>query len=48
MRGLMLTVPLSALPDPPAAPAYCGTSIMSMNGDLAGASKRLPGTIGSW
>jgi hypothetical protein len=43
-RGLTVTVPVSA----PPAPAYTGTSIMSMKGDLAGASKRLPGTIGSW
>ena len=30
------------------AVAYTGTSIMSMNGDLAGLSNLFPGTIGSW
>ncbi len=43
-RGLTVTVPVSL----PPAPAYTGTSIMSMKGDLPGVSKRLPGTIASW
>lgn len=46
MRGLMLTPPLSAPPLP--LPAYTGASIMSMKGDLPGASKRVPGVMGSW
>ena len=44
MRGLTVTwLPSALLPS-----AYTGTSIMSMNGDLAGRSNLLPGTIGSW
>jgi hypothetical protein len=42
MRGLMVTLPWSV-----SAPAYLGTSIMFMYGDLPGASKVFPGTIGS-
>ena len=44
MRGLMVMLLLSL----PAPPPYTGTSIMSMKGDLAGLSKRFPGTMGSW
>ena len=43
MRGLTVTL----LPSPSLS-AYTGTSIMSMNGDLAGLSNLFPGTIGSW
>jgi hypothetical protein len=45
MRGLTVTFESSPLAVPP---LYTGTSIMSMKGDLAGASKCWPGTIGSW
>ena len=41
-RGLIVTVDAS-----PPASAYTGSSIMFMNGDLPGLSKRWPGTIGS-
>ncbi len=47
MRGLTAMLALS-LPSAPGPPAYRGTSIMSMKGDLPGASKFLPGTMGSW
>ena len=43
MRGLTVTLLASV-----SLSAYTGTSIMSMNGDLAGLSNLFHGTIGSW